>query len=161
MSVNASVSPSVVLKFDASPVQLSITEKDIARGYIDVPGTYRLSIDADRTMQRLAKVMVDYEPNPYNFTSIQVASRTLQTGEPGSEPMVALANYVNALPATAAGPSGEPLKTTQGDMSVKTFDAAHSVDARASVTSLSYRLILPENIKPGKISVPLTLSLQL
>jgi hypothetical protein len=151
----------VVLKFDASPVQLSVTEEDIARGYVDVPGTYRLSIDADRTMQRFAKVMVDYEPNPYNFTSIQVLSRTLQTGKPGSESMVALANYVNALPATAAGPSDEPLKTMQGDTSVNTLDGAQSANARASVTSLSYRLMLPENIKPGRISVPLTLNLQL
>lgn len=161
MSVKASVSPSVVLKFQGSPMQLHVTEADIARGYIDVPGTDRLSIETDRTMQHLANIMVDYEPNPYDFTSIQVAARTLQTGEPGSEAMVAMAHYVNALPATAAGPSDSPQKTTQPDASVNTFDAAKSVSDRASVTSLSYRLMLPRNIKPGNISVPLTLSLQL
>lgn len=142
-------------------MQLHVTEADIARGYIDVPGTDRLSIETDRTMQHLANIMVDYEPNPYDFTSIQVAARTLQTGEPGSEAMVAMAHYVNALPATAAGPSDSPQKTTQPDASVNTFDAAKSVSDRASVTSLSYRLMLPRNIKPGNISVPLTLSLQL
>jgi len=161
MSVKASVSPSVVLKFEGSPMQLHVTEADIARGYIDVPGTDRLTIETDRTMQHLANIMVDYEPNPYDFTSIQVAARTLQTGEPGSEAMVAMANYVNALPATAAGPSDSQQKTTQRDASVKTFDAAKSVSDRASITSLSYRLMLPQNIKPGNISVPLTLSLQL
>lgn len=161
MSVKASVSPSVALKYEATPTQLNVTEADIARGYIDVPGADRLTIDADRTLEQLAKITVDYEPNPYSFTSIQVASQTLQTGEPGSEPMVALASYVNALPATAAGSSGEPRKATRGAASVHTFNAAHSVSGRASVTALDYRLMLPKNIKPGNISATLTLSLQL
>jgi hypothetical protein len=159
MSVRASVSPTVVMKFEASAMQLSVTEDDIARGYIDVPGTYRLTINSDRTMQHLANIMVDYEPNPYNFTSIQVAARTLQTDEPRSDTM--LANYINALPATAAGPSDAPQKLTEGDRGVKTFDGAKTVSVHGSVTSLGYRLMLPENIKPGNISVPLTLSLQL
>lgn len=147
------------MKFEASSTQLSVTENDIARGYIDVPGTYRLTINTDRTMQHLANIMVDYEPNPYNFTSIQVAARTLQTGEPRSDTM--LANYIDALPATAAGPSDQPQKPTEGDRSVKTFDGAQTVSVRSSVTSLGYRLMLPGKIKPGNISVPLTLSLQL
>jgi hypothetical protein len=159
MSVRASVSPTVVMKFEASAMQLSVTEDDIARGYIDVPGTYRLTINSDRTMQHLANIMVDYEPNPYNFTSIQVAARTLQTDEPRSDTM--LANYINALPATAAGPSDAPRKLTEGDRGVKTFDGAKTVSVHGCVTSLGYRLMLPEKIKPGNISVPLTLSLQL
>ena len=160
MSVTASVSPSVVLKYESTPTPLHVTEGDIARGYIDVPGADRLTIDADKTIEHLAKIMVDYEPNPYSFTSVQVASQTL-TGGAGSEPMVALAGYVNRLPATAAGPSGEPRKAPQGRARVHTFDAAHSVSGRASVTSLDYRLMLPRNIKPGNISATLTLSLQL
>lgn len=203
MSVRASVSPTVVMKFEASPMQLSVTEDDIARGYVDVPGTYRLTINTDRPLRHLANIMVDYEPNLYNFTSLQVAARTLQTGEssydtrrlantqiaartpqtaepsydirrlanvqvaartlqtdePRSDTM--LPNYINALPATAAGPYGEPQKPTAGDRGVKTFDGAETVRVRGSVTSLGYRLMLPEKIKPGNISVPLTLSLQL
>ena len=159
MSVRVSVSPTVVMKFEASSVQLSVTESDIARGYIDVPGVYRLTIKTDRTMQHLANIMVDYEPNPYNFTSIQVAARTLQRGEPGSDTM--FANYYNALPATAAGPSEVPQKSAEGDRSMKTFDGAETIGVHNSVTSLGYRLILPEKIKPGKISIPLTLSLLL
>jgi hypothetical protein len=165
MSVRAWVSPTVVMKFEASSMQLSVTEDDIARGYIDVPGTYRLTINAGRTMRHLANIIVDYEPNPY-VTSIQVAARTLQIGEPSSDTMlVAVANYINGLPATAAGPSDEPQKHRESDRSVdrsvKTFDGAETVSVRGSVTSLGYRLILPEKIKPGNISVPLTLSLQL
>lgn len=159
MSVRASVSPTVVMKFEASPVQLSITEDDIARGYIDLPGTYLLTLNAGRAMQQLANITVDYEPNPYNFTSIQVAARTLQTSEPSSDTM--LASYINALPATAAGPSDEPQTTMEGDGSVQTFDGADTVSVRGSVTSLGYRLMLPQKIKIGNISVPLVLSLQL
>jgi hypothetical protein len=161
MSVTASVSPSVVLKYEGTPTPLHVTEGDIARGYIDVPGADRLTIDADKTIEHLAKIMVDYEPNPYSFTSVQVASQTLQSGVAGSGRMVALANYVNALPATAAGLSGEPREATRGAASVNTYNAAHSVSDRASVTSLDYRLMLPKSIKPGNISATLTLSLQL
>jgi hypothetical protein len=219
MSVRASVSPTVVMKFEGSAMQLSVTEDDIARGYIDVPGTYRLTINTDRTMQQLANIMVDYEPDPYNFTSIQVAARTLQTGESNpynftsiqvaarmpqtaepnpynfistqvaaralqsgepnpnkftslqvaaralqtGEPRAdtTLADFVNALPATAAGPFDGPRKSTEIGNSIGTFPRAQTVGDRASVTSLGYRLILPEKIKPGNISVPLTLSLQL
>ena len=155
----------MVMKFEASSMQLSVTEGDIARGYIDVPGTYRLTINAGRTMQQLANIIVDYEPNPY-VTSIQVTARTLQIGEPSSDTMLdAFANYTKALPATAAGPSDEPQKLRESDRSVdrsvKTFDGAETVSVRGSVTSLGYRLILPEKIIPGNISVPLTLSLQL
>jgi hypothetical protein len=179
MSVRALVSPTVVMKFEGSSVQLSITEDDIARGYIDVPGTYRLTITTDRTMQQLANIMVDYEPNPYNFTSIQVAARTLQTGEPNpydfmsiqvatralqtGEPRTdtTLANFINALPATAAGPFDGATKNTEAGNSFGTVPRAPAPGGRASVTSLGYRLMLPENSKPGNISLPLTLSLQL
>lgn len=161
MSVRASVSPTVVMKFEASSMQLSVTEDDIARGYIDVPGTYRLTINIDKTMRHLANIMVDYEPNPNNFTSIQVAARTLQPDEPGADTMLALADYINALPATGAGPSDEPQSPAEGDRIVKTLDSAQTVSVGGSVTSFGYRLMLPEKIKPGNISVPLTLSLQL
>lgn len=161
LSVTASVSPSVVLKYETTPMPLRVTEADIARGYIDVPGADRLTIDADRTMEPLAKITIDYEPNPHSFTSVQVASQTLQRGDASSERVAALASYVNELPATAAGPAGKPRKTTEGGASVNTFNAAHSVSNRASVTSLDYRLMLPKNIKPGNISATLTLSLQL
>ena len=161
ISVRATVSPTVVMKFEASSMQLSVTEKDIERGYIDVPGTYRLTLNGDRAMQQVANVTVDYEPNPYNFTSIQVAARTLETSESGSDTMLALGLDVNALPATAAGHSNEPQSSVEGVESAKTFDNAQTVNARGSVTLLGYRLILPEKIKAGNISVPLILSLQL
>jgi len=166
MSVRASVSPTVVMKFEASSMQLSITEDDIVRGYIDVPGTYRLTLNGDRAMQHVANITVDYEPNPYNFTSIQVAARTLQTSEPSSDTMepnsdTMLSSYINALPATAAGPSDEPQTTMESDGSVQTYDGADTVSVRGSVTSLGYRLMLPEKTKIGNISVPLVLSLQL
>lgn len=159
MSVRAMVSPTVVMKFDASSVQLSVTADDIARGYIDVPGTYRLTLNGDKTMQHLANVTVEYEPNPYNFTSIQIAARTLQTGEPASDTL--LANYVNALPPTAAGPSVEEQIPAADDIRTKDFETAEIISTNSSITALGYRLMLPENIKPGNISVPLTLSVQL
>lgn len=155
------MSPTVVMKFDASSMQLSITEDDIARGYIDVPGTYRLTLTGDRTMQHLANITLDYEPNPYNFTSIQVASLTLQTGENNSDAMLALANGIDALPATAAGRSDELQTPMEGDRNVKTFESTNNVSARGSVTSLGYRLMLTEKIRAGNISVPLILGVQL
>lgn len=161
MSVRASVSPTVVMKFEATSMQLSITEDDIARGFIDVPGTYRLTLNTDRTIQHLANITVDYEPNPYNFTSVRVAARTLYGRELSSDTMLALTNDINALPATAAGPSGAPQAPAEGDRSVNAFDGTQTISVRGSVTSLDYRLILPGKIKPGNISVPLTLSLQL
>jgi hypothetical protein len=181
MSVRALVSPAVVMKFEASAMRLSVTEDDIARGYIDVPGNYRLTVNTDKILQQIANVMVDYEPNPYKFTSIQIATRALQPGEPGFDYMrpanvqfasrtpqsdeprsdAMVANYIDTLPATAAGPSVGLRKPTTGDRSATTFDGAEFVSVRGSVTSLGYRLMLPGKMKPGNISVPLTLSLQL
>lgn len=181
ISVRATVSPTVVMKFESSSMQLSVTERDIERGYIDVPGTFRLTLNGDRAMQQVANVTVDYEPNPYNFTSIQVAARTLETSEPGSDTMLALGLDVNALPATAAGRSdtskanerspdaklglaqdiNEPQSSFENVESAKTFNSAQTVNTHGSVTLLGYRLILPEKIKAGNISVPLILSLQL
>ena len=40
-------------------------------------------------------------------------------------------------------------------------DLAEPGRVRSSVTSLGYRLTLPRGIKPGDLSVPLTLNLQL
>ena len=179
MSVRALVSPTVVMKFEGSSVQLSVTEDDIARGYVDVPGNYRLTINTDKTMQQLATITVDYEPNPYKFTSIQIAARTLQSGEPNpydftsiqiaaralqpGEPAsdATLSGFINAMPATAAGAFDGSRKSTEIDNSGGTLPRAQSDGGRASVTSLGYRLMLPENSKPGNISLPLTLSLHL
>jgi hypothetical protein len=130
-------------------------------------------------MQQLANIMVDYEPNPYKFSSIQIAARTLQSGEPNpynfmsiqvaartpqtGEPTsdATLTNFINAMPATAAGTFDGSRKSSGIDNSIGTIPRAQTAGGRASVTSLGYRLMLPENSKPGNISVPLTLSLQL
>ena len=165
VSVRAMVSPTVAMKFESGSTKLSVTEEDIARGYIDVPGTSRLTLNSDKSAQQLANVSVDYEPNASGFSSVQLATRTLPTGERNSD--TTLAGIINALPATASGRSsdeapGDAQGDAQGDARSKAGDeAAEPGRVRSSVTSLGYRLTLPKGIKPGDISVPLTLNLQL
>ena len=53
------------MQFESSSMQLSITEEDIARGYIDVPGTNRLTLNSHRSAQQLANISLDYEPDPF------------------------------------------------------------------------------------------------
>ena len=156
LSVRALVSPTVVLKFQSSTVQISVSDEDIARGYLDVPGDYRLTVNSGKSVQHVVNVMIDVEPQPNIFKSIEVATRPREIGEPGGGTL--LANYiddVNALPPTAAGPGSNPHNR------VERFGATESVSAHGSTTSLDYRVLLADKVKPGNISVPLTLSLQL
>ena len=161
VSVRAMVSPTVAMKFESGSTKLSVTEEDIARGYIDVPGTSRLTLNSDRSAQQLANVSIDYEPNASGFSSVQLATRTLPAGERNAD--TTLAGIINALPATAAGRSSvDAREDAQGEARSKAGDeGAEPGRVRGSVTSLGYRLTLPKGIKPGDISVPLTLNLQL
>jgi hypothetical protein len=161
VSVRATVSPTVVMKFESGSTKLSVTEEDIARGYIDVPGASRLTLNSDRSAQQLANLSIDYEPNASGFSSVQLATRTLPAGERNSD--TTFAGIINALPATASGRSSDDAREdAQGDTRSKAGDeGAEPGRVRGSVTSLGYRLTLPKGIKPGDISVPLTLNLQL
>ncbi len=140
-------------------MQLSITEADIARGYLDVPGTNRLTLNADRSAQQLANVTVDYKPNPYNFSSIQLATTTLPAADRNTD--TNLAGLLNTLPASAAGPSDQARQGMQNEGGVNEPAGAKPAGTHGSVTSLGDRLMLPKSIKPGDISVPATLNIQL
>jgi len=159
MSVRASVSPTVVLKFESNLKQVSISEEDVARGYIDLPGTFLLTINSGKTAQNIVNILVDYEPHPSVFKSIEVAARPqaddLLTGDS------AIAKYIDQLPPTASGPSRQPLKGMEGDKKFESAAGSEPVSSHGSVTSLSYRLVLADKVIPGNVSVPLTLSLQL
>ena len=121
-----------------------------------MPGTNRLTLNSDRSAQQLANVTIDYEPNPYNFSSIQLATNTLPETDRNAD--TSLSGLLNTLPATAAGPSLDP---RQDDAPAVASSGAKPLGARSSVTSLGYRLMLPKSIKPGDISVPVTLHIQL
>jgi hypothetical protein len=153
VSVGATVSPSVVLKFEGSSAPISISNQDIARGYIDLPGTYRLTVDAGKSVQQIANVVLDFEPEPNVFKSIEVASWSGERSGHAAGSFVA--DYINALPATAAGPGPKPRNDP------KSFGALQRVSVRGATTSIDYRLVLADNAKPGNISVPLTLNIQL
>ena len=159
VSVRTMVSPTIKMQFESSSMQLSITEEDIAHGYIDVPGTNRLTLNSDRSAQQLANISLDYEPDPYQFSSSQLATSTLPAAERNADS--GLAGSINALPASAGGPSGEASPGAQDDAGFSAPTDIKPSAPRGSVTSFGYRLMLPKSIKPGDLSVPVTLNIQL
>ena len=181
VSVRAMVSPTVAMKFESGSTRLSVNEDDIARGYIDVPSTSRLTLNSDKNAQQIANLTIDYEPSSSGFSSIQLAAQTLPARErdAGGD----IASFVDTLPATAAGPAeerdadsgrlvdalpataaaawGGAGRSAPSDTATRGSDGTQPGQPRSSVTALGYRLMLPKGIKPGDISVPLTLNLQL
>lgn len=152
VSVRAVVRPATAMKFEFESSKLHITEEDIARGYIDVPGTSHLTINGDINRTQFANVIIDFEPNPSGFSSIQLNTRTLANGERDSN--ASPGGIVNPRPVTEAITSQERQEAPDA------YERTGLGRASSLTTSINYRLMLPKGSNPGDLSVPLLVNLR-
>lgn len=74
------VQPTAVLKFQFTTVQLNVTPEDIARGYIELPASSLLSVNAGKLVPN---VVVDFTPTEGAFRSLEIRTRTSFTAASG------------------------------------------------------------------------------
>ena len=69
LHVSATVRPSAVLRLEARAANVSVSESDIARGYLDVPADALLRIDTGRLRPQVA---AELPPEGGPFSSVEV-----------------------------------------------------------------------------------------
>ena len=69
LHVSATVRPSAVLRLEARAANVSISESDIARGYLDVPADALLRIDTGRLRPQVA---AELPPEGGPFSSVEM-----------------------------------------------------------------------------------------
>ena len=97
ITVTADLQPSGVFKYEFKTLQLSLTAEDIARGYIDLPASALLSVNAGKLAPL---IMVDFVPVEGLFKSVEIRSKETKVA----------ATELDRLPAPGAGkPTSEEL----------------------------------------------------
>ncbi|HSQ05623.1 MAG TPA: hypothetical protein VLN59_16400 [Burkholderiales bacterium] len=81
LAVSALVQPSAMVRFASTLDQLRIDETDIARGYVDLPGTVQLQVRSGASSQRVLNVTVEVEPNA-DVKSMDVRARAANALSP-------------------------------------------------------------------------------
>lgn len=71
LTVSAIMQPSAVLTLDFKPLSFSISEADIARGYIDVPAASVLSVSSGRIVPQ---VVLEFDPTEGPFKNLSLRS---------------------------------------------------------------------------------------
>ena len=79
-TVVVNVQPTAVLKFEFTSVQLNVTAEDIARGYIELPASSLLSVNAGKLVPN---VVVDFTPAEGAFRSLEIRTRESFTAASG------------------------------------------------------------------------------
>ena len=74
VQVRATVEPSVVLRLEHAAAQVTVSQADIARGYVDLPESSLLSVNAGFLKPVL---VVDFSPNGSAFSSVEVKTAEL------------------------------------------------------------------------------------
>src|SRR5439155_11084484 len=92
IAVKANVQPSAVIKYEFKAQQLGVTAEDIARGYIDLPVSALLSVNAGKLAPL---IVVDFVPVEGRLKHIEIRSK---------ETKVAATELLDRLPAPGAGP---------------------------------------------------------
>ena len=139
ITVMANVQPSVVVKYEFKALQRSVTAEDIARGYIDLPASALLSVNAGKLAPL---IVVDFVPVEGRLKHIEIRSK---------ETKVAATELLDRLPAPGAGtPTSEDLDFLRARLS-----------SGASEAVLSYRIHFADQARPGNFSVPLTVNITL
>jgi len=134
ITVMANVQPSVVVKYEFKALQRSVTAEDIARGYIDLPASALLSVNAGKLAPL---IVVDFVPvEGLKYVSIR-----------SKETKVAAAELLDRLPAPGAGEDLDFLRAR--------------LSSGASEAVLSYRIHFTDQARPGNYSVPLTVNITL
>ena len=138
ITVMANVQPSVVVKYEFKALQRRVTAEDIARGYIDLPASALLSVNAGKLAPL---IVVDFVPVEGRLKYVEIRS---------NETKVATSEDLNLLRARlpALGEFG-----LYKPMAMPSSGASEAV--------LSYRIHFTDQAKPGNYSVPLTVNITL
>ena len=154
ITVTADLQPSGVFKYEFKTLQLSLTAEDIARGYIDLPASALLSVNAGKLAPL---IMVDFAPVEGLFKSVEIRSEQTK---------VAATELLDRLPAPGAGkPTSEDLDLVRarlhalGEFAPDKPMAMPSSGAAEAV--LSYRIHFADQARPGNYSVPLIVNITL
>src|SRR2546425_13215284 len=91
ITVMANVQPSVVVKYEFKGLQHSVTAEDIARGYIDLPASALLSVNAGKLAPL---IVVDFAPVEGFIKHVEIR---------GKEAKVAATELLDRMPAPGAG----------------------------------------------------------
>lgn len=111
ITVVANVQPTAVLKFQFTTVQLNVTPEDIARGYIELPASSLLSVNAGKLVPN---VVVDFMPTESAFRSLEIRTRktfTAASGQTSGTGNEAVMSYRINL-AERARPGSYPMPLT-------------------------------------------------
>jgi hypothetical protein len=92
MGVSANVQRSATFRVIDTFQQLTTSNIDFSRGYVDVPGMLQLVVNPGSSQRRVLNVTVEVEPNPDMVRAIQMRARSddaanvagKAAGEPGS-----------------------------------------------------------------------------
>ncbi len=79
ITVMANVQPSVVVKYEFKGLQRSVTAEDIARGYIDLPASALLSVNAGKLAPL---IVVDFVPVEGHLKHIEIRSNEFGPDKP-------------------------------------------------------------------------------
>src|SRR5882762_3168659 len=135
ITVMANVQPSVVVKYEFKALQRSVTAEDIARGYIDLPASALLSVNAGKLAPL---IVVDFVPVEGRLKHIEIRSKEIK---------VAATELLDRLPTPGVGEDLDFLRAR--------------LSSGASEAVLSYRIHFADQARPGNFSVPLTVNITL
>ena len=153
ITVMANVQPSVVVKYEFKGLQRSVTAEDIARGYIDLPASALLSVNAGKLAPL---IVVDFVPVEGHLKHVEIRSK---------EAKVAATELLDRLPAPGGKPTSEDLDLLRARLrALGEFGPDKPVampGSGASEAVLSYRIHFADQARPGNYSVPLTVNITL
>jgi hypothetical protein len=138
ITVMANVQPSVVVKYEFKALQRRVTAQDIARGYIDLPASALLSVNAGKLAPL---IVVDFVPVEGRLKHVEIRSK--ETKVATSEDLDLLRARLPAL----------------GEFGL--YKPMAMPGSGASEAVLSYRIHFADQARPGNYSVPLTVNITL
>jgi len=142
LEVQAAVEPSVVLQLEQRAVRVTVSEADIARGYVDVPENALLSVNAGFLKPVL---VVDFSPTGSVFTSVEVMTTDLRSAAQRLRGL----DWLNDLRGTKGFTSlDEALRFTAAEQS-------------GTMALIGYRFRLAAGVRPGSYPVPMTVNVGL
>jgi hypothetical protein len=142
LEVQAVVKPSVVLQLDQRAVRVTVSESDIARGYVDVSENALLSVNAGFLKPVL---VVDFSPTGSVFTSVEIMTTDLRSAAQRLRGL----DWLNDLRGTKGFSSlDEALRYTGAEQS-------------GTMALIGYRFRLAAGVRPGSYPVPMTVNVGL
>ena len=143
ITVTADLQPSGVFKYEFKTLQLSVTAEDIAQGYIDLPASALLSVNAGKLAPL---IVVDFVPVEGHLKYVEIRSKQTK---------VAATELLDRLPAPGAGLLRAQLRGLGPNKPMAMPGSG------ASEAVLSYRIHFADQARPGNYSVPLIVNITL